>query len=459
MVNETPRVKKFTGQTHQNIKKQSIPAIVTTLFMMFNNLVDSGWVAGLGTHPLAALGYITPLLLILIGIGNGMGIGINGIIARCIGINDKKTAENAGLHGMFVGLILSIILPIILILIFKPLIFILGGGDVYNYASQYAYLVFVFSFTYIFMGIGAGILRGAGEGKRSLRAMETTFILNMIFDPIFIYIFNLGLEGAAIATVLSQAIGITIVYTWICLDHDTRYLHIHLKDFKYNHELCKTILNVGVPASLDKIIVQITGLIAVMFIAISSGISTVAAFTVSWRILNIFLVPDLGIATAALTVGGVAYSSKNFDDFKETYNYSIKLSMLISVILAIILYVFAPQMGIFFTDFSATSQLLTPLVRFLHVGCLLLLAYPFCYVTISMFRGVGEGLYSLYLDFFRNIILTITFMIICVFVLNLGDIGVWWGMIIGTFLGSIVNFMVFKKYLTNFFNKLKVTSI
>ena len=133
--------------------------------------------------------------------------------------------------------------------------------------------------------------------------------------------------------------------------------------------------------------------------------------------------------------------------------------MLISVILAIILYVFAPQMGIFFTDFSVTSQLLTPLVRFLHVGCLLLLAYPFCYVTISMFRGVGEGLYSLYLDFFRNIILTITFMIICVFVLNLGDIGVWWGMIIGTFLGSIVNFMVFKKYLTNFFNKLKVTSI
>ena len=102
--------------------------------------------AGLGADPLAALGYITPLFMVLIGIGNGIGAGGNSLISRYIGAENKTSANNAAIHNLILGVILSIIVSIILLIFLEPLLKIMGATSVLSYAMDYGVVIFSFSF-------------------------------------------------------------------------------------------------------------------------------------------------------------------------------------------------------------------------------------------------------------------------------------------------------------------------
>ena len=443
---KTKGVNVITGDPHKAIRNQSIPLILSMLLMMAYNVVDSIWVAGLGTVPLAALGFISPLFMINIGIGNGMGAGVTSLIARSIGADDKVQAENAGLHGLLIGVIISIVIPVIILIIIKPLLVLMGAHEVFNQAYQYAWIVFIGSFSFYFPAIGSAILRGEGDVNRATVAMAVTAVLNIVLDPIFIYILNLGIAGAAYATVISSFISLLVIFYWILVKKNT-YLQLNLKDFKFNPQIVKDIILVGLPGSVEQIITQSVGLFNVSVLAMVAGTTAVAVFTAGWRIVTIVLVPNIGIATAALTVAGVAFGSHNFENLKDTYYYSSKLALLISVILAVLIFVFAPQISIIFSYTSASAQLLTPIAEFLRVECFLFILTPIGICAAYMFQGVGKGIMSLYLTIVRQLILTVFFVCLLTFVLGFGEQGVWWGMVLGTFFGSLVNYGVFIVYL------------
>lgn len=114
--------------------------------------------AGLGADPLAALGYITPLFMVLIGIGNGIGAGGNSLISRYIGAENKTSANNAAIHNLILGVILSIIVSIILLIFLEPLLKIMGATSVLSYAIDYGVVIFSFSFAMLLPPIfGGGI--------------------------------------------------------------------------------------------------------------------------------------------------------------------------------------------------------------------------------------------------------------------------------------------------------------
>ncbi|MDR3063454.1 MAG: MATE family efflux transporter, partial [Methanobrevibacter sp.] len=112
----------ITGDPKKAIVKLAWPMMVSMLLIMVYNLADSIWIAGLGSDALAALGFVTPLFMIIIGLGNGLGAGANSLIARSIGGKDKKTADNAALHSVLITFILSILTPIIVLLFLKDIL-------------------------------------------------------------------------------------------------------------------------------------------------------------------------------------------------------------------------------------------------------------------------------------------------------------------------------------------------
>ena len=158
--------------------------------------------AGLGADPLAALGYITPLFMVLIGIGNGIGAGGNSLISRYIGAENKTSANNAAIHNLILGVILSIIVSIILLIFLEPLLKIMGATSVLSYAMDYGVVIFSFSFAMLLPPIFGGAFRAEGDVKRATIPIAITAIINMSIDPIFIYTLNLGVAGAAWATVI-----------------------------------------------------------------------------------------------------------------------------------------------------------------------------------------------------------------------------------------------------------------
>ena len=218
---ENERVELLRGDPKKAINKLALPMIASMLLMSANNIIDSIWVAGLGADPLAALGFITPLFLILVGIGAGLGAGANSLIARMIGEKKDYEASNAGIHSLILGLIATVILTILFIIFLKPLIIAMGGKDVLTHAVDYGNIIMIGIFTLTLPAIFGGICRSEGDVRRSTIPLAITAVLNMIFDPIFIYGLNMKIAGAALATVLAGVVGLACFIYWFFVKKDT----------------------------------------------------------------------------------------------------------------------------------------------------------------------------------------------------------------------------------------------
>ena len=178
-------IEMITGDPKKAINKLALP-IIGSMFLIFaNNIIDSIWVAGLGPEPLAALGYITPLFMILVGFGNGIGAGGNSLISRYIGAEDRASANNAAIHNLILSLIVSIIISVVFLTFMEPLLNMMGANSVINYAMDYGFIIFIWTFALLMPPIVGGAFRAEGDIKRATLPIATAAIINMILDPIF----------------------------------------------------------------------------------------------------------------------------------------------------------------------------------------------------------------------------------------------------------------------------------
>ena len=209
------RLSLITGDPKKAIRTLSVPMIISMLLMMVYNLADSIWVAGLGPNSLAALGFITPLFMMVIGLGNGLGAGANSLISRCIGAKNKKGSDNAAIHSIILTITLSVVLTTFILISLKYILHAMGAGESLTLAVQYGQIVFGGLIFLIFTSVASGILRAEGDVKRPMYAMLATAILNIILNPIFIYYFGWGVSGAAVATIISASISSGLIIYWL----------------------------------------------------------------------------------------------------------------------------------------------------------------------------------------------------------------------------------------------------
>jgi Na+-driven multidrug efflux pump len=166
------RIELITGDPKKAIRKLSFPMMLTMLLAISYLIIDSIWVAGLGFDALAALGFISPLFMIIIGLGSGLGTGATSLIARCIGAKDNDKANNAGIHSILLTLILSTILPLISLLFLRDILLLVGAGSVLTLATEYGQIIFLGSFALLFNGVGSSILRAEGDMNRATYALQ-----------------------------------------------------------------------------------------------------------------------------------------------------------------------------------------------------------------------------------------------------------------------------------------------
>ena len=433
-----------TGDPKTAIKNLSCPIMISMFVTFAYNLADTVWVAGLGTESLAALGFFMPIFLIIIGLGNGIGVGTNSLIARSIGANDKKTADNAAIHGILITVIISIIAPIIMIFFLNDLLLLMGAGSVAPLTSEYATIILIGLITLLLPSVGASILRSEGDVNRAMNVMIITAILNIILDPIFIYILNLGLRGAAYATILSSLIAVIIIFYWLLVKKDT-YLDVSMKEFSWSPKIVKDIISIAIPSTSETIIFSIVSLVINFILSVTSGPIGVAVYTAGWRIVNLAMIPHIGLGTATLTVGGAAYGARKFKKLIVAYDYSIKLGLAISIVVGAVIFIFAPQISMIFS--YSDLNLIPAISDFLRIVSIFCIALPLGILSSSTFQGLGKGFISLFLTVQRALVFEIIFMYIFAFVMNMGTAGVWWGLSLGGLVGYLICYLVTKLYL------------
>ena len=421
------------------------PLIASMLLIFLNNIIDSIWVAGLGPGPLAAIGYVTPLFMVLVGFGNGIGAGATSLISRYIGAEKKDDANNAAIHSAILSVAISLALTVFFLLVLESLLKIMGASEVMGYAMDYGIIIFAFTAPILIPPIFGGAFRAEGDVKRATLPIAMVAVVNMILDPIFIYVFGWGISGAALATGLAPLVGLFMMLYWIFIKKDT-YLSYNRKDFHNNFKMYKDILVVGIPASLEQLIMAALAVTVNYMLTLVSGSVAVAVYTAGWRIISLGLLPAIGVGTAAITVAGVAYGAKKYENIRTACRYSVKLGLISSIIVCILLFVFANQVAFIFSYSEASSHLEPLIASFIQLMCLFILYVPFGASAGNVFQGLGKGTTSFILTTFREFVLVLIFAYLLGFVFNMGERGIYYGMLLGGFLGSVIAYGYIELY-------------
>ena len=443
MANEN--VELMRGEPEIAIRKLAIPIMISMLLTASYNIVDGIWVAGLGQAAIAGIGFVTPIFMILNGFSVGLGNGATSSISRAVGARNHEGASKSATHSLLIFLVASILLTLIFLIIQEPLLIAYGAsGQSLAEGIKYGTPLFMGLFAFMFANGGSGILRGEGDMKRAMYAIIVSVILNFILDPIFIYVLNLGSAGASLATIMSSIGSAIVIMYWILIKKDT-YVDVTFKEFKFESNIARDILKVGIPSSLDMLMMSIAMSFYLIFISSVGGEYGIAAFTSGQRLYLFGIMPLTAVGSAVAAVSGSSFGANNWKYLSRTHTYGTKFAMIISIAILLILVIFAPQLSMIFAYTPETAPLIPEITNFLRIASFGLLLVGIGMPSSFMYQGIGRGTTSLVWTIIRELIFTVSFTYIFGIMLNWGLTGIWVGLAIGRILASILNF-IYAKY-------------
>ncbi len=436
--NSTRGVKTLLGDPKKAIRKLSGPMIVAMLVQTLYNIVDGIWVAGLGSGSLAAVGLFFPVFMIILSLAGGVSVGGSSAISRKIGAKDKRLADTAAGHTLFMGLSIAVIITVTILPFLRKIFFAMGAEtSVVDLVADYGKIILGGTVILVFNNIASGILRGEGDTKRVMYAMGLGSVLNIILDPIFIYTFKLGINGAAWATLVSMFITSMLAFYWLFIKKNT-FITFHFNFLKFNGKIIKEILRVGVPASLAQMSMAAAIFILNAFIVKTDGTDGVAVFTSAWRIIMIGLVPLIGISIGVTAVTGAAFGAGKPDKLATGYFYGIKMGFLIEALIVFLIFIFASQLTYLFTYSKDTAHISGSLIKTLRQLVWFLPMVPLGMLTSSMFQGIGKGENSLIITIMRTLVFQVLFSWYLGIYLNYGLPGICWGVVSGNITASLI---------------------
>ena len=433
---EESRLNIFLSNPSRALWSLALPIMAGMGIQTFYNIVDMIFIGRLGGEAIAGIAFDMPLFFLALGLTMGLGTGVTSSIARFIGKNDKSGADNCAEHAIAIALLISLLLSIVIIIFGKKILFFFGAsGTILSLAWDYLQVMCIGLPFMVFSGFFRSILAGEGDMKFPMMVAGLGTVLNIILDPIFIFDldnfggigFGLGIKGAAIATVISQCI-VFSVFIYMLFVKEHAYITFRIKDFSPSRAITWDIIKVGLPASLSMIVMAVgQGVFNRILIYFSAD--TVAAYQVAGRIDMLVFLPIFSIAAALTTLVGMFYGSKKYEILRYTVKYGIISAFSITVIMSILLYVFAHNIVGFFTS---EDTIINVAVTFLR---LFAFVYPLIAVGITtgrVLQGLGKGLPVLVITIIRVLGVSAPLALIFVYTMGKPVEWVWYAMMIST---------------------------
>ncbi len=432
MSERTKDVDTLLGNPKKAMLAMAVPIIIAMVVQNSNNLIDSVWVAGLGADALAAVGIVFPIFFIMISIGNGIGVGSTSAIARFLGMGDKESADRTATQAVVLGVIGGILLAVILYLFREQIFIALGAGDVLDECLDYATPIFLTCYLGILNGIMSNLLRAEGASRKAMYSQVLGAVINIVLDPFFIYDYGLGLglAGAAIATAISFLFSLVLIAYWYWGSKST-YLKISFRGFRFDRRLDAAIFRVGIPASMEMIVISISGMALNLIVINVADTDGVAIYTSAWRIVQFAMIPIMGIGSAVVPVCAAAFGMRKFGNIRTAYWYSIKVITVIVVIEVILLALAAEQVVTIFTYAEDAAGLREDMAFGIRVCGIFMIFVPCGFVSGGLFQALGMGTKSLIATVFRNFLS----LPLCYFFASDMN-GIWYGLCAAEIIGT-----------------------
>lgn len=422
------RLQTFSEKPKKALWTLAIPILAGMSIQTIYTTVDMIYIGRLGGGAIAAIAFNMPLLFFVLGLSMGLGAGVTASIARFIGANDKANADNSAEHALLMASIISVLMVTFGLLYGKQMLVILGTTpELINLAWSYLRIIAIGLFFMVFSGFFRSILAGEGDMKTAMIISGIGTVLNIILDPIFIFVLGYGIPGAAIATVISQAT-VFFIFIYIFLIKENTYVTFRIRDFSFSKYIIFDIIKVGVPASMAMIIMSL-GQAVFNKILVSYSAYSVAAFQIGGRIDIVIFLPIMAIATALTTLVGMFYGAKDFENVKLIIKYGMLRSFFITAIGSIIIFILAPYIV---KVFSTEPEIQQTAITYLR---LIVFIYPLISIAMTsgrVMQGLGLGVPMLVTTIIRVLGVSVPLALIFKYVLHKPIEWMWYSMMIAT---------------------------
>lgn len=392
----------------------------TTFSIMLYNIytiTDTFFVAnGVGSTASGAIGIFTPVLVLINGISSTLSTGGGSIISRKLGENDRTSGKTVVGCMIWLWGICALVITAVGILFLNPLLQLLGcTDDIYPYAVQYGRIMLIS--TIISTGF-SGIMRAEGNMFYSTLQWCCPVIINIILDPLFIYVFHMGITGAALATLIAQmfSFGCSIYYFFFRKVTPSR---VGVRDIRWNFEVGREMISIGMPSFFYSLGNSFAGTVGNQMLRLVGGTQAISTFAVVSRIQLFTSTPFGGIMQGIQPMLGFDWGRKNVQRVKMIMFYALRFSIIYGCLIAVILYLGAYQI---IRIFTLDIEIIHMAKGTMQILCWSLLVGGIMPIIQAYFQALGYGKKVLLLSLESILFLRLPLYIIGAMIKNLNAI-------------------------------------
>jgi len=338
---EAKFIKMTQHPVHKLIAKLAIPTICSMLITSIYNMADTYFVSQLDTSASAAVGVVFSLMAVIQAIGFTFGSGAQAIVSRQLGEKKRQQACETLSIAFFVSLFVGVVFAALCMINIEKLVFFLGATEtIAPYAIDYTRYILIGAPYMASNFVLNTSLRGQGNAFWAMIGIMSGGILNMILDPIFIFVFDMGISGAALATIISQFVSFVILIYFNLGFHGE--IPLRVTNFRLSISRILHIAKTGMPSLCRQGIASIA-MVMLTRCCTPYGDAAISAVSIVMRVSMFIASAMIGFGQGFQPVCGFNYGAKRYDRVIDAYWFSVKVSTIILAVMGVIMFMLAPQ--------------------------------------------------------------------------------------------------------------------
>lgn len=426
----------------RQVWKLALPVILTNLLQSLVDVIDVFMVGRLGPIAIAAVGMSSALRMLVLVMMLSVAAGAMSLIAQAKGARDPERMSFVTRQAISSGILLSLALTVFGLLMARPLLGLVNSGgeaEATELGAQYLQILFLGTPFLVLNIVFNRLMQGAGDTVTPLVLTGALNVLNVIFN--FVLMFGIGpvpafgVAGAALGTVIARAIGVAVVFYVIYSGRNV--IQLLPGSYRPDWQMFKDIFTIGVPSGVQGLFRNGSRLMVIGLVtATEAGTFGAAALAIGFQVETLVFMPGLALNVAATSLVGQALGFWQPEEARRRGNMAILIGLVVMIVLAIPIIVFAPTIIRIF-DPSAHPDLLRVGVNYFHINTVVLPLSAVAMVANGALRGAGDSMPGLIGTAITRALVSVSLAWLLAFPLGMGSTGVWFALVIGIVLEAI----------------------
>lgn len=423
MTNATAPTELGTEKISSLLKRYAIPAIIAMTASSLYNMVDSifiGNMPGVGAYAISGLAVTFPLMNLGTALGTLVGVGSSTLVSMLLGQRNYEGARKVLSNSMTLNIIVGFIFAVAVLISLDPILLFFGASEnTLPFAREYmTYILLGNVITHLYFGLN-NLIRAGGNPKTAMGLTIFTVLFNAVLDPVFIYVFDMGIKGAAIATILCQLI--SLIYTLVFFSNKSRIVHFDRKVFGIDRHIAKSSLSIGVGPFLMNFASCIVSVFINTQLKTYGGDLAIGAYGIANRLTFIFLMIGMGFNQGMQPIAGYNWGAKQYSRVSRVFKQTAVCLTIVTVLCWLVSeFLPGPAVGIFTQD----AELKTRSMYGLRMMNCMIWSVGFSMVSANFYQCLGMVKKSIFLSLSRQLLILVPLIYVLPFFF--GENGVWY---------------------------------